>query len=156
LVDISRSYASTYDPVKRRIAAVHEDLAAVVSRLARRLRAAEAPVLARAGLTMWEYVTLAHLARDPAESQQALARTMGYDKTRLIALLDGLERRELITRAPEPPDRRAHKVRLTPAGRRSFEAAQRGIHELEAQLLAPLPEPDRTTLRDSLARLAIG
>jgi DNA-binding MarR family transcriptional regulator len=135
---------------------VQEDLAALVSRLARRLRAAEEPVLARAGLTMWEYVTLAHLAREPAESQQALAQTMGYDKTRLIALLDGLERRDLITRAPEPPDRRAHKVRLTAAGRRSFDAAQRGIRALEAELLAPLPEADQATLRASLARLVTG
>lgn len=133
---------------------MQEDLAAVVTRLARRLRAAEEPVLARAGLTMWEYVALAHLTRSPAESQQELARTMGYDKTRLIALLDGLEARELITRAPEPPDRRAHKVRLTPAGRRSFDAAQRGIRALEAELLAPLDPGERDALRASLARLA--
>ena len=104
---------------------------------------------------MWEYIVLAHLARDPAESQQALARTMGYDKTRLIALLDGLEGRELITRAPEPPDRRAHVVRITPAGRRSFDAAQGGIRKLEEELLAPLPAADRRTLRESLARLAV-
>jgi DNA-binding MarR family transcriptional regulator len=133
---------------------VDDDLAALVSRLARRLRAAEEPVLARAGLTMWEYVALAYLAREPAESQQALAATIGYDKTRLIALLDGLEQRDLITRAPEPPDRRAHKVRLTPEGQRSFDAAQRGIRGLEAELLAPLAPADRATLRESLARLA--
>jgi DNA-binding MarR family transcriptional regulator len=132
---------------------VEDDLAALVGRLARRLRAAEEPVLARAGLTMWEYVTLAHLAREPAESQQALARTMGYDKTRLIGLLDALERDGLITRAPEPPDRRAHVVRLTKAGRHRFDAAQAGIRELEAELLAPLPAADRRTLRESLARL---
>jgi DNA-binding MarR family transcriptional regulator len=102
---------------------------------------------------MWEYVVLAHLVRDAAESQQALARTMGYDKTRLIALLDGLEGRELITRAPEPPDRRAHKVRITPAGREHFDAAQRGIRALEEELLRPLPAAERRTLRNSLARL---
>jgi DNA-binding MarR family transcriptional regulator len=111
-------------------------------------------VLARAGLTMWEYVTLAYLASGPAASQQALASTMGYDKTRLIALLDGLEDRKLITRTPEPPDRRAHKVRLTTAGRRRFDAAQRAIRKLEEDLLAPLPTADRHTLRESLARLA--
>jgi DNA-binding MarR family transcriptional regulator len=132
---------------------VDDDLAALVSRLARRLRAAEEPVLARAGLTMWEYVTLAHLAREPAESQQALARTMEYDKTRLIGLLDELERRRLITRAPEPPDRRAHVVRLTKAGRQRFDAAQADIRQLEAEILAALPAAQRRALRESLARL---
>lgn len=133
---------------------MQDDLAALVSRLARRLRAAEKPVLASAGLTMWEYVTLAHLARAPAESQQRLAATMGYDKTRLIAVLDGLEQRELITRVPEAPDRRAHKVRLTQDGRRRFDAAQRGIRRLEEELLSPLSEGDREILRDALTRLA--
>jgi DNA-binding MarR family transcriptional regulator len=132
------------------------DLAALVTRLARKLRAAEEPVLERAGLTMWEYVTLAHLARGAAESQQALAGTMGYDKTRLIGLLDGLEERGLVTRAPEPPDRRAHVVRLTAQGRRSLEAARDGIGRLEDELLAPLPAADRRVLRESLARLAAG
>jgi DNA-binding MarR family transcriptional regulator len=135
---------------------VEDDLAALVGRLARRLRAAEEPVLERAGLSMWEYVTLSRLSRGAAGSQQALARAMGYDKTRLIALLDGLEQRELITRAPEPPDRRAHIVRITPAGRRRLQAAQRGIKALEEELLAPLPAADRTTLRASLARLLEG
>lgn len=135
------------------IHAMGEDLAALVSRLARRLRAAEEPVLAQAGLTMWEYVVLAHLARAPAESQQALAATMGYDKTRLIALLDALEGRELITRAPEPPDRRAHKVRLTPDGMRAYDGARAAIRALEEELLAPLPQAERRTLRESLARL---
>jgi DNA-binding MarR family transcriptional regulator len=132
---------------------MEEDLAALVSRLARKLRAAEEPVLEQAGLTMWEYVTLAYLARGPAGSQQALARTMGYDKTRLIGLLDGLEERGLITRAPEPPDRRAHVVRLTAPGERSLETARAGIHDLEEELLAPLAAADRSVLRESLARL---
>jgi DNA-binding MarR family transcriptional regulator len=133
---------------------MEEDLAALVSRIGRRLRAAEAPLLERAGLTMWEYIALAYLAREEAESQQALAGTMGYDKTRLIALLDGLEARGMVARAPEPADRRAHLVRITPAGRRAFEAARRAIRALEEELLRPLPPADRRTLRKSLALLA--
>jgi DNA-binding MarR family transcriptional regulator len=133
---------------------VEEDLAALVSRLARRLVAAEEPVLARVELTMWEYIALAQLVRGPAGSQQTLARTMGYDKTRLIPLLDGLEQRDLITRTPEPPDRRAHVVRITQSGRAKFKAARNGIRAMEEELLSPLPAADRRALRESLARLA--
>jgi DNA-binding MarR family transcriptional regulator len=131
-----------------------EDLAALVSRLNRRLRAAEEPLLADAGLSMWEYVVLARLAGGDAESQQALARAMNYDKTRLIGLLDGLEGRELVARAPEPPDRRAHRVRLTDAGRERHAAARKAIHAMEDELLRDLSATEQRSLRDALARLA--
>ena len=52
--------------------------------------------------------------------------------------------------------RRAHIVRITPGGRRRLKAAHQGIRALEAELLAPLPEADRRTLRESLARLLAG
>ena len=65
---------------------------------------------------MWEYVALSHLGRGAAGSQLAMAEAIGYDKTRLIALLEGLEGRGLASREPDPRDRRARVVRLTPAG----------------------------------------
>jgi DNA-binding MarR family transcriptional regulator len=133
---------------------VDEDLAALAARAARRLREAEAPALERAGVTMWEYVVLARLAGEPAPSQQELASRMAYDKTRLIALLDGLEGRGLVTRAPEPPDRRAHVVRITPAGRRTFRAARKGIRKLEQEWLGFLSPADQEALKAALARLA--
>jgi DNA-binding MarR family transcriptional regulator len=97
-------------PVDRR------DLGYFFARIALRLRDAEQPVLASHGMTMWEYIVLSELARRHAQSQLALANAVGYDKTRLISLLDELERRELLTREQDPTDRRARIVRLTPAG----------------------------------------
>ena len=102
-----------------------EDLGALFTRVSRRLIEAERPLLAARGLTMWGYVALNRLARGPAPRQLALAEAMGYDKTRLIALLDALEADGLITRAPDPEDRRARIVRLTPAGRQRHAAAGR-------------------------------
>jgi hypothetical protein len=47
-------------------------------------------------------VTRRYLARQPAGTQLALAEAIRYDKTRLIGLLDELERDGLITRKPDP------------------------------------------------------
>jgi DNA-binding MarR family transcriptional regulator len=131
-----------------------EDLGALFTRVSRRLIEAERPLLAARGLTMWQYVALNRLARGPAPRQLALAEAMGYDKTRLIALLDTLEADGLITRAPDPADRRARVVRLTAAGRRRHAAAVKDIREMEETILLELTVPERATLLAVLPRLA--
>jgi DNA-binding MarR family transcriptional regulator len=131
-----------------------DDLAAMLARLARRLADAERPLLDAHGLSMWEYIVLSHLARRPVETQLELARGIGYDKTRLIALLDRLESEGLITREPDPADRRARNVRLTKAGERLRAAAQRDIRAMEDEALAPLSATERRTLLAALPRLA--
>ena len=60
------------------------DLAAMLYPLARSLIAAELPVLARHGISMWGYVVLNALDGSPARTQAALAQAIGADKTRII------------------------------------------------------------------------
>jgi DNA-binding MarR family transcriptional regulator len=130
------------------------DLGEMLAVAVRRVLDAEAPLLDAHGLTMWEYVVLARLGRGAAPTQLALARAVGYDKTRLIALLDALARRELIVRTPDPADRRAHLVTLTDAGRARLAAVRAEIRAMEAGLLEALPESDRVVFRRVLDGLA--
>lgn len=130
-----------------------KDLAARLARITRRLAAAERPVLDRHGLSMWQYIVLSHLAQEPAPTQLALAQAIGYDKTRLIVLLDDLERRTLIVRAPDPNDRRARIIALTQAGAQLNAAAQRDIQAIEDQLLSALQITERHALQTALSRL---
>jgi DNA-binding MarR family transcriptional regulator len=134
--------------------AEQEDLAALCARITRRLVDAERPLLAAHGLSMWAYVALAHLASQPAGTQLALAEAIGYDKSRLIALLDDLERNGLITRTADPTDRRARIVALTEAGRARHAAARADVRTMEDDFLAGLDLAERTRLRDMLAELA--
>ena len=92
------------------------------ARVTRRLIAEERPLLDAHGVTMWEYVALSHLGRGAAGSQLAMAEAIGYDKTRLIALLEGLEGRGLVSREPDSagppgPRRASHAGRDARAGR---------------------------------------
>jgi DNA-binding MarR family transcriptional regulator len=131
-----------------------EDLGALCARVTRRLIDAERPLLDARGLSMWAYVALTHLAEAPAPTQMALAEQMGYDKTRLIAILDQLAEEGLIERAPDPEDRRARIVRLTAAGRARQLEAQADIRAMESELLDGLSDAERATLREVLAKLA--
>jgi DNA-binding MarR family transcriptional regulator len=133
-----------------------EDLGALFARVTRRLIAAEEPLLARHKLTMWEYVALTRLARAPAENQLALAKSINYDKTRLVRLLDKLEGDGLVARAPDPSDRRSHVIRITAKGARRQAAAVAAIRAMEDELLAGLGAAERAALLRVLPRLAAG
>lgn len=131
-----------------------EDLGALFARITRRVIDAERPLLQAHRLSMWEYIVLSELDVRSAPSQLALARRIGYDKTRLIALLDRLAERGLIARTPDPDDRRAHVLALTEAGSAQLLAARRDIRSMEAELLAELELDQRIALRAVLRRLA--
>jgi DNA-binding MarR family transcriptional regulator len=131
-----------------------EDLGALFAHVTRLLVDAERPLLAAHGLSMWAYVVLSQLNRQPAGTQLALAQAIRYDKTRLIGLLDELERDGLIARTPDPHDRRARVVTLTDAGEARRAAAQADIRAMEEEFLADLAPAERARLRRTLAGLA--
>lgn len=119
------------------------DLAAMLQPLVRSLIAAELPVLDRHGISMWGYVVLNALDGRPARSQATLAQAIGADKTRIIATLDDLQRDGLISREPDPADRRARLLAVTPAGRQARLAVQAEIQANEERILALLEPGDR-------------
>jgi DNA-binding MarR family transcriptional regulator len=135
---------------------VREDLGALFARVTRRLIELERPILDAHGLSMWGYVALNHIAREPPSTQLALASAIGHDKTRLIAVLDALERDGLITRGPDPTDRRAKLVRITEAGTSRHAAVVADIRAMEKELLADFAPDHRALLLAMLIRLAHG
>ncbi|MEU4393911.1 MarR family transcriptional regulator [Kribbella sp. NPDC023855] len=133
-----------------------EDLGSLFGRITRRLIAAEEPLLAEQELSMWGYAVLTHLAREPADSQLALATAIGHDKSRLIPLLDQLEHDGLIVREQDPADRRHRRVRLTPQGESRLTAVRAQVRAMEDDLLADLSATDRRALLRILTHLADG
>lgn len=111
--------------------------------LMRRLMDAETPVLAEHGLTMWGYVVLNALDGSPVRTQAALAKAIGADKTRIIGTLDKLQEDGLITREPDPTDRRVRLLGITDAGRAARRSTQTRIQEQEERLLDQLSATDR-------------
>jgi MarR family transcriptional regulator for hemolysin len=66
------------------------------------------------GLTAMEARTLTHAARAGAVRQTILADRLGVDAMTLSVHLDRLEARGLVQRKPDPDDRRANHIHLTP------------------------------------------
>lgn len=130
------------------------DLGALLARLLPRLLALEEPILAEAGLSMWEYAIATELAAGAALSQVELSRRTRRDPTRLGRHLDELEGRGLITRE-RAADQRQHTVRLTTTGKRTHARAKQQIRAAEDALLATgLSAGEGRRLRQLLTSLA--
>ena len=129
------------------------DLGELFARITQQLIDAERPILDRHGLAMWPYVVLVRLARSPAATQLELARQIGYDKTRLIKILDELGAAGLLERGADPDDRRARIVTLTDSGRELVTKVRTEIRAMEAEFLAGLSEREQRALRSVLSGL---
>jgi DNA-binding MarR family transcriptional regulator len=81
--------------------------------LARRFDEALRPV----GLTNGQFSLLMSLNRPQPAGLGGVAILLAMDRTTLTAALKPLERRGLLTIAPDPKDRRARVLSLTPDGR---------------------------------------
>ncbi|GAA1652821.1 MarR family winged helix-turn-helix transcriptional regulator [Actinoplanes couchii] len=130
-----------------------DDLALLTFRLSRRLLAMEEPILAHHDIPMWAYAVLTALRDGPTRTQTALATAIGADKTRLIPILDDLQRRGLISRDSDPADRRVRLLALTPDGRRTQESIRSQIRAGEEELLSALPADERETFVRTLITL---
>jgi DNA-binding MarR family transcriptional regulator len=130
-----------------------------ISRLARELEQRLEPVYREQGLEPGWYDVLATLRRigppyrlRPTEFSNTLMLTSSGTTKRL----DRLERAGLITRAPDPDDRRGTLITLTDAGRELVDKASEAHLENERRLVSALTAAERRELADLLRKLQLG
>jgi DNA-binding MarR family transcriptional regulator len=99
-------------------------------------------------------VLLALADREPASQQQA-AQRLGIDRTTMVALLDTLEGKGLVSRHPHADDRRRNVVELTNAGKDTLRRAIKASDDAERRFLAPLSPQAAEQLRISLQTIVI-
>jgi MarR family transcriptional regulator, organic hydroperoxide resistance regulator len=133
--------------------AARQDLLAVLAPVTKALRRIEDDAAGSADLTMWQYAILSLVAETPGLNQGQVANTLGYSANRIIADLDLLQERRLLTRSPGT-DRRANVLRTTAAGRRVMQRIQAEIRKGEDDLLAALPAGQRRALYSAAHSIA--
>ena len=93
----------------------------------------------RFGISLARFDYMAQLFRaQGGMKMRALSRCLMVTGGNVTGLTDELERDGLVARAGSPDDRRAWIVRLTPKGRRSFEAMAREHEQWILELFAGL------------------
>ena len=87
-------------------------------------------------------------------SQQELSTKLQIHPSRLVAILDNLEKRRLVERKPNANDRRLYSLHLTKNGAEILERIGRVAREHQDALLAALSAEEREQLTGLLHRIA--
>lgn len=92
---------------------------------------------------------------DAAEgrSQQAIGQAIQVPASRMVALVDELERRGLVERRPDPEDRRVRALFLTGKGREKLARGREIAGQHERELTKGMAAADRKRLIDLLGQI---
>lgn len=129
---------------------IEKQLSDLVFQVAGRLRWGFNTAAAELDLPPMQAMALANL-RSPAPMRD-LAEWLHCDASNVTGIVDGLERRGLVTRKASPTDRRVKHLVLTDEGERRRELLHARSAEISGAVFG-LSDDDRERLRDLLTRL---
>ncbi|WP_245560053.1 MarR family winged helix-turn-helix transcriptional regulator [Nocardia asiatica] len=110
--------------------------------------------IAPRGLTPPDIGVLRMIAMSPGRSQRSLAEELGVVPSRVVALLDNLDRKGLVERRRSTTDRRNHELHPTPAAYQLMGELWPVLQSHEADLTAALSPAERDQLASLLVRVA--
>ena len=106
-------------------------------------------------LTPAQFSVLLLVDKNPGRNQTEIANTLGILRPNFVAMLDGLESRELCVRVRSANDRRSHILNLTDKGRSTLARAKKLVaSKHEARLNALLGAGNRAVFIKMLATIA--
>lgn len=94
------------------------------------------------------------LRAEAGPSQQELASRLSIHPSRLVAILDNLEKRGLVERKAHARDRRLYSIQLTKNGDEILEKIGKVAREHQDALLSALGKEERDTLAALLLKIA--
>lgn len=105
------------------------------------------------GMSPPRYFLLHMLAGEGDVSQGQMGRLSGVDPSRVTQMAKGLEKEGLIERSRDPKDNRVMRMRLTPEGKRVFDAASERRKAVKAKIRRVLSEEEEAELRRLLGKV---
>lgn len=106
--------------------------------------------LAPFGLSVRDYGLLWQLDTNGPLSQRELGQRHRIDRTTVVAVVDRLEARRLVTRSADPTDRRRHAITLTETGRSLFDDVRPAVEGAEAAFTTSLTPSQRSAMLAAL------
>ena len=105
-------------------------------------------------ITPGQFGVLTLIEANTGLNQTQLGNAIGIDRSTVVAVIDRLEDRGLVERAPSPTDRRSYALRLSPDGARLVATLRPLVRRHEARIAADLTADEQETLRRLLRRIA--
>ena len=129
------------------------DVGFMFSKIGSRANKLFAQALEPLGLRPNHVAVLHYLRAREGASQRELVEGLWIDASSMVALLDEFEERRLAERRPNPNDKRAYAVHLTPKGTRLLGQCLELSEQVAERLLAPLSGDERQAMHRLLARI---
>jgi DNA-binding MarR family transcriptional regulator len=123
----------------------------LIKRVQMVLHDAMADALGSHDLTVTQFAVLTGLDEEPGLSNADLARRAFVTPQSMHAVLQELERLQLVMRSPHPQHQRVLQAALTGAGRRTLTSAAAEVDAIEEQMLRKLSNPARSRLASALS-----
>ncbi|MEU6329020.1 MULTISPECIES: MarR family winged helix-turn-helix transcriptional regulator [unclassified Streptomyces] len=114
-----------------------------------------AEALAGEGMRMMHHAVLSAVEEIGPVSQAELGRTLHIDPKDMVAIVNELQRDGLVTRSPDPRDRRKNAIEISADGRRRLRRTRQLGDEANAALTEDLTPAEREQLVALLTRIAL-
>ena len=105
-------------------------------------------------ITPDQFTVMRTLLENDGITQRELTHLMSSDPNTVASLLERMESAGLVTRKSHERDRRANRLHLQPLGKDKYEEAREIAVALQKEVLSPLPESERQSFLENLARVA--
>jgi DNA-binding MarR family transcriptional regulator len=112
-----------------------------------------AQTVGRHDVTPGQFGVLEIVNANPGLNQSELGAAMGVDRSTVVAVIDRLEDRDLVVRAPSPKDRRSYALRLSRTGEELLAILQPLVREHDQRAGQCLNDDEQAALISYLRRL---
>ena len=100
-----------------------------------------------------QYAALVAIASTPGITASRLSALIAFDPATMGGVVDRLEDKGLVLRAPSGSDRRAKQLALTASGLAALQQLEVGVLEVQESLMAPLTQVERAQFLALLEKL---
>lgn len=105
-------------------------------------------------ITPGQFGVLILIHENAGLSQSELGLAVGIDRSTMVAVIDRLEGRGLVVRAPSPKDRRSYALRLSPEGERLLDELVPRIRAHESDIARDMTKQEQALLITLLNKIA--
>jgi MarR family transcriptional regulator for hemolysin len=105
-------------------------------------------------LSAQDFGILLRLYQQGSTTQVEIAAMMMRDKTTITRRIDGLVKKRLVRRNPDPDDRRYFRVELTEAGHQALEVMVPLVRDFQREVLSGIPEEEKAVTIRTLQHIS--
>jgi len=116
--------------------------------IARRFANSDCPLSAQ------DFGILFRLSKQGAMTQMQIAALMMRDKTTITRRIDGLVKKNLVERAPDPDDRRCLRITLTVDGKRMLAVLIPLVRDFQQEVLSDIPDAHKAITINTLKHIS--